>query len=153
MPEETEGECYAGAASLLRGDYGPRGCDDITGESIFGRDMGHRWWWWWVSTWGFPSAWERTRTEDKNISEGIRGWALRLRPSCWCAVFSHLELQTAITQTQRLGLIWNDLIYLLLHIIISHSAVVWGPLAVTLWQQDSNQWENNFLKQGQNALT
>lgn len=71
-----EAECYAGAVSLLRGDWGPRGCDDIMGDSIFGRDMGHRWWWWWwwwASTWGFPSTWERTRIEELNICEGIRG--------------------------------------------------------------------------------
>lgn len=63
----------------------------------------------------------------------------------WCAVFGHLELQTAITQTQRLGLICIDLIYL--------STLVWQPPAVTFWQQGSNQWENSFLKHAQNALT
>lgn len=84
LSEETEVECYAAAASILRGDYGPGGCDDIMGESIFGGDMGHWWWWWCVSTWGFPSAWGRTRSQDKKkISEGIRGFNSESSAGLW----------------------------------------------------------------------
>lgn len=98
LSEETEGECYAAAASILRGDYGPGGCDDIMGESIFGGDMGHWWWWWCVSTWGFPSAWGRTRSQDKK--KYLKASEV-LTPSRWpvCGR-SQSFVQTAITRTQ-----------------------------------------------------
>lgn len=98
LSEETEGECYAAAASILRGDYGPGGCDDIMGESIFGGDMGHWWWWWCVSTWGFPSAWGRTRSQDKKkYLKASEVLTPSRRPVCGR---SQSFVQTAITRTQ-----------------------------------------------------
>lgn len=98
LSEETEVECYAAAASILRGDYGPGGCDDIMGESIFGGDMGHWWWWWCVSTWGFPSAWGRTRSQDKKkYRKASEVLTPSRRPVCGR---SQSFVQTAITRTQ-----------------------------------------------------
>ena len=149
--EETEGECCAAAASILRGDYGPGGCDDIMGESIFGGDMGHWWWWWWwwwwcVSTWGFPSEWGRTRSKDKKyiyISEGITGLTPSRRPFCGR---SQSFVQTVITPTRA---------YLKRPYLSPPQPLfpTVEPPAVTLWQQRSNQWENNFLEQGQEAVS
>lgn len=39
--QEIEVESCAGSKSYLKGDGGPRGRDDIMGDSISGQDMGH----------------------------------------------------------------------------------------------------------------
>lgn len=100
--------------SILRGDYSPQGCDDITRVSIFGGDMGHWWWWWWwcVSTWGLPPTWRGTDSNKKDI---WRHQVLDL--GCFVdAVVSIIWncrlVCSAITQTQGQGFISNDLIYL-----------------------------------------
>lgn len=109
----------AGDASILRGDYSPWGCYDVTGLSIFGDDMGH-WWWWCVSTWGFPSAWGRRKSEEREREKKAYLKASEvLGLVCFVdmlvfLIWNHKLVHTAITQTQGLRLISNDLIYLLL---------------------------------------
>lgn len=100
--------------SILRGDYSPQGCDDITRVSIFGGDMGHWWWWWWwcVSTWGLPPTWRGTDSNKKDI---WRHQVLDLGyfvDAVVSIIWNCRLVRAAITQTQGQGFISNDLIYL-----------------------------------------
>lgn len=133
VSEETEGECYAGAASLLRGDYTAQGDVMTSRESLYLDGT-------WATDddggWAPEASHPHEGGQELKTKMYLKESEVRLSGFVHC-FFGHLELQAAVTQTQRL--IWNDLIYLFLHIIISHSAAVLQPPAGTLRQQGSNQ--------------